>query len=92
MTVNNTSAASTVWVSTIDGTAIAGEDYVPVLNKEVNFTQGGSTSQTVTVNLLRVSSVSGGTNNVPLISTSLRKVTFSLNCASLPVTVIFDIF
>ena len=52
MTVNNTSAASTVWVSTIDGTAIAGEDYVPVLNKEVNFTQGGSTSQTVTVNLL----------------------------------------
>ena len=46
MTVNNTST-STVWVSTIDGTAIAGEDYVPVLNKEVNFAQGGSTSKTV---------------------------------------------
>ena len=37
VTVNNTSAASTVWVSTIDGTAIAGEDYVPVLNKESKF-------------------------------------------------------
>ena len=32
-----------------------------------------------------------GTKTVPCIITSLRKVTFSLNCASLPVTDIFDI-
>ena len=31
---------------------LSGEDYVPVLNKEVNFAKDGPTSQTVTVNLL----------------------------------------
>ena len=52
VTVDSTSVASTVWVSTVDGTAIAGEDYLAVTNKEVNFTQGGATTQNVTVTLL----------------------------------------
>ena len=40
----------------------------------------------------RLDELISGTDKDPLISTSFRKVTFSLNCASLPVTDIFDIF
>ncbi|PQM55454.1 MAG: hypothetical protein CML39_08070, partial [Rhodobacteraceae bacterium] len=51
ITVDDTDAASKVWVSTKDGTAKAGEDYTAITKKEISFAQGDS-SETVTVTLL----------------------------------------
>ena len=73
ISVDDTSAASKVWVSTVDGTAKAGEDYTALTKKKVKFAQGES-SKTVTVDLLNDTDTSDDNEVFYLELINLRKM------------------